>query len=558
MSEHLTIEEAAQRLGISRATARRWAAGGKIAASRSGKQWIVDGAQLAGRGNPGRPDRWADAAATALRHVQAKDLVDVPVPDILRCADEIADKDGVLTRARARLAEKAPRAAVDVNVDKGAIFTRRMTILDIEDRVAYQAAVASFADRIDARTSPSVFSARLANDRRYFTKHSSKQWTKWRASTLRELVPDHEWLVETDLTSYFDTIRHRQLIADIEALNVDSETVAAIREMLRKWAHTDGLGLPQGPDASRVLGNLFLLPIDDAMVNPEWHYSRFMDDVRIVTGSKASAIRAMRQFQQECQIRGLIVSAAKTKLRHGEEARRSLEGSSHLAGIDYLLNANVSKLARRELRSVLKEALKADMDINSREAKFSLYRLGKIRDGGVLDEVLARLEDLAPIASVVASYLPPFIAEPKVVAGLTDFLCDPARSYSTHLATWLFAAMLEHPGPLPASWINEASARMKNRNEPVYLRSVASVVTGRGGREIHIAWMKREIRQEHNPSMLRSLAVGLFWAGQLDRSTQKELTAQDPQLGQTIDYLQGRSRLPSLVFSKRLLTVRHV
>ena len=72
---------------------------------------------------------------------------------------------------------------------------------------------------------------------------------------------------------------------------------------------------------------------------------------------------------------------------------------------------------------------------------------------------------------------------------------------------------------------------------------------------MHISWMKREIRQEHNPSILRSFAVGLFWAGELDRSTRKELTAQAPQLGKTIDYLQGRNHVPSLVYSKRSLTV---
>ncbi len=240
---------------------------------------------------------------------------------------------------------------------------------------------------------------------------------------------------------------------------------------------------------------------------------------------------------------------------HGDEAKRSLEGSSQLAAIDYLLDANVSALARPQLRAVLKEALQTDMNINARDAKFSLYRLGKLRDRGVLDEVLARLEDLAPIASVVAAYLPPFITNSKVVDGLTAFLRDSARSYSAYLATWLFAAMLEHPGSLPDPWISEAFRRMEDRNQPVYLRGVASVVAGRGKRAAHISWMKREIRQEHNPSILRGFAAGLFWAGQLDRATRKELVAQAPQLGKTIAYLQGRNRVPSLIFSRRSLEI---
>jgi hypothetical protein len=482
-------------------------------------------------------------------------LVDVPVPDILRCADELHDREAVLEGACARLEEKAPRPAVEVDVDKGTIFTRRMTNLQMEDRIAFQAAVGSFADRIEARTSPAVFSARLSDSSDYFTKRSSDQWAKWRAATLKQLTPGKEWLVETDLSSYFDTIRHRQLIADIEALNVDSETVAAVREMLRKWAHADGIGLPQGPDASRVLGNLFLLPVDDAMQSEDWSYSRFMDDVQIVAASKPIAIQAMRRFQKECHVRGLIVSSAKTKLLFGEEARQSLEDSGRLAGIQYLLQANAASLARPELRAVLGEALGGEGDVNLREAKFSLYRLGQLRDDGVLGEVLARLEALAPIASVVAAYLPPFIEEPYVVEGLTRFLRDPTRSYSAHLATWLLAAMLEHPGTLPEAWVDVAARRLQDRNQPVYLRSVAAVVTGRSRRPAHTAWMKREILREHDPAVLRGLTVGLFWADQLDRATRKELIAQAPQLRKTIDYLQGRTRVPSLVFHRRFLKV---
>ena len=491
----------------------------------------------------------------ALIHVKKTDLVDVPVPDILRCADELIDEAAVIAAAQGRLEGGPPGPALEIPVDKGAIFTRRMTLLAMEDRVAFQAAVASFADRIEKRTSDSVYSARLSEDPRYFTKRSSEQWAKWRESSLSKLEPGSEWLVETDLTSYFDTIRHRQLIADIESLNADSRIIGVIREMLRKWAPTDGLGLPQGPNASRVLGNLFMLPIDEAMLNAGWRYSRFLDDVQIVTDSKPAAIQAMREFQRECGNRGLIVSSAKTKLLHGDEARKSLEGSGKLAAIEYFLNANAPRLARKQLKAVLKEALAPEMNINVREARFSLYRLGNLREPTVLTEVLNRLEDLAPIASVVAAYLPPFISEDIVEDGLAKFLSDPDRSYSAHLATWLLAAMLERPGPLPEPWVNEAARRMKNRNQPVYLRSVAAVVAGRGRRAMDIAWIKREIRQEHNPALLRSFAVGLFWAGELDRAVQKELVILAPQLQRTIGYLQGRTKVPSLVFSSRSLNV---
>lgn len=552
--EFLSIEEAALRLGISIATARRWAAAGKIPATKSGKQWVVDGSQLSGKRRRTRQQGGDELnLEMALRHVRSTDLAEAPVPDILRHADELDHHDLVLGAARRRLDGSGPGPPLEIEVDKSSIFTRRMTNLPLADRVAYQAAVSSFADRIEARTPPAVFSARLSGQDRYFLKRGPEQWANWRMNAFKKLAPGKEWLVASDLTSYFDTIPHQLLLAEIESLNVDSNIVAPLREMLREWGVTEGRGLPQGPNASRLLGNLFLLPVDEAMLEAGWDYSRFLDDIRIVTKSRADAVKAVRRLQRECQLRGLIVGAAKTQLLFGDEARESLVGSLQLAAVDYWFHAQVPELARSELKKILRQALRPEVNIDTRKARFSLWRLAMLRDGGVLGRVLARLEDLAPVASVVAAYLQPFISRGKVERGLVEFLTDSSRSYSPYLTTWLLAAMLEHPGPIPRDWAEQAFHRAQDRNEPDYLRCVAAVVLGRSERPSDVIWLKREIAREHDPGVLRAFAVGLHWAGQLDKTTQRRLTARSPEIKSTIEYLNGRSRLPSLVYRDRWL-----
>jgi excisionase family DNA binding protein len=552
--EYLTIDEAALRLGISIATARRWAANGRIPAVKSGKQWIVDGSGLTGKRRPPRSStRLTDDLDQALRYVRHTDLAETPVPDVLRHADELENEAAILAAARSRLEGAGPGVAIEIDVDKTPFFTRRMTGLHLEDRIAYQAAVASFADRVESRTSPSVYSARLSEDPRYFFKKGTTEWAKWRKGTLGKLVPGHEWLVSTDLTSYFDTISHRLLLADVEALGADRHVVSALREMLREWSGTEGTGLPQGPNASRLLGNLFLLPVDEAMLSADWEYSRYLDDIRIVTETRADAVRALRQLHRECQTRGLIISSSKTELLHGEKAKDSLVGSLRLSNVEYLLKSQVPDLAREELKSILEQALNPEVAIDVRNAKFSLWRLTQLREPDVLPLVLARLEDLAPVATVVAAYLQPFIAEKAVITGVASFLRDPSRSYSQYLCTWLFAAMLEHPGPQPQAWTDQALKRVKDRNQPDYLRAVAAAVVGRGRRTGDISWMRKEISREHNPVVLRGFAVALFWAGRLDGPTGKRLASGRPHLKRTVDYLKGRTRLPSLVSTRRWL-----
>lgn len=557
LDSHLTIEEAATRLGVSVATARRMAADGRIPATKSGKQWIVDGSRFP-EGRPRRraPTRPAADVATALRHVRTTDLAEAWVPDVLRHADVLADEPAVLAAAASRLQGAPPGMASEVEIDKTVIFTRFGTLLDVADRVAYQAAVASFASRVDSQTPDEVFSARLSTNPRYFLKHGTKQWAAWRDYVRGQVERGDEWLVETDLTAYFDTIPHRLLVAEVESFNADPAVVAAINDMLRAWVLVPGYGLPQGGNASRFLANLYLLPVDRVMLASGWKYSRFLDDVRIAAPTKSDAIRAIRQFQKECRVRGLIVSSGKTRLLHGTEAIASLATDHDLAAASYLMDTNLSALARKELKMILRRALRDDARLDVRRARFSLWRLARLREGGVVRQVLNQLENLAPIASVVAAYLRPFIQRKSVINALAAYLNDPVRCQSSYMATWLFAAMLEHPGKLPASWASVAAQRVKDRNEPVYLRGVAALVLARGELAADVAWIKSECRREHDPAMLRAYAVALHWVHQLDKGTQGHLVQRVPTLSATLAFLKGRQALPSLVFSGTRLILR--
>jgi excisionase family DNA binding protein len=554
LSDFITVDEAATRLGVTVDTVRRKARTGAIAAKKQGNQWLIDKTKLPAP----RPKRQRSAVVdvkTALNHVRALDLKETFVPDVLRFADVLDDEPSLLRAARSRFQGTDVGAARRIEVDKTPFFTRPGTALALEDRVAYQAAVASLAPAVEAATPSCVFSARLSTDKRYFSKRGATQWAAWRKHVLAEIDAGHDWMIKTDLTSYFDVIPHRKLAAEIAAFAPDDDVKGALDGMLRRWAHVPGHGLAQGPNASRLLGNLYLLPVDRAMLAAGFKYSRFMDDVRIVATTKADAVAGIRLFERECRARGLIVSAGKTALLHGADARRDLQDDKERAAAAYFMEVHATTIARRSLKKILGKALRREGSIDVRGATFSLWRLAQLLEPSVLTRVLNRLEDLAPLASVVAAYLRPFISRPRVVNGLARFFADPQRSYSPFLGTWLFAAMLEHPGTLPSAWADQAAARVKDRNAPSHLRSVAAVVMARGRRAADIDWIKAEIAAEHDPEVLRGYAVALHWVGALDRATQKQLIGVAPSLAVTMRYLAGRTQLPSLVATGQMLKV---
>ena len=555
--DYLTVEEAAELLGVSVATIRRRAASGALAAIKSGKQWLIDVKEL-----PTEPFRLGQTISPpaqvdlpkALSHLRSLDFSELWVPDILRYEDQVAAADQILALAARRFYGDPPGSAIEVDVAKTPFFTRSAVIISLDDRIAYQAAVGALAQQASALTPESVFSARISSDPRYFLKKGTDMWLAWHKHVRDEIKSGKPWMIKTDLVSYFDHIPHSLLLDEVSSLNPDSKVTEAIRQMLAMWAVVPGIGIPQGPNASRLLGNIYLFPVDRSMIAAGYSYCRYMDDIRIIGQTRAEVTAGMRLLEIECRRRGLVVSPAKTELLSGEDA---LADGSHPDRdmARYFLGIGNLPEARHLLKGILWEALKDDGHLDASAARFSLWRLTMIRDRTILRTVIDHLQDLAPAATVVAAYLRHFLEKDYVVKGLAAFLSDPARCYSTYLVTWLFASMLEGRGRLPDEWIRHAERYCKDRNQPAYLRAIAASVFSRSGRPADAAWLKAEAMREWDPMLLRGYAVALHRANGLDERTAQFLASKSPMLGWTIDYLKDRQSLPSLLDRDRLISL---
>lgn len=494
----------------------------------------------------------------AFANVRAEDVKQIWVPDVLRHGDYLLEPELVLVEARRRIDSRSFGAATPVLEDKTRLLHRRGLLLDLPDMVAYQAIVSSFAQLVEDKTLDAVFSARL-EDRdgsEFFTKRGAWQWMAWRKHLLGQLEAGGEFVVETDLTAFFDCIRHELLTAELKSLGVGQDVHRLLKTMLDTWGRVKSLGLPQMPNASRLLANLYLLPVDAQMVGAGWRYSRFLDDVKIVVESESEAVAAVAQFQTLCAERGLIVSSGKTAVIAREPAIEHLSEHPEFALAEYLVQSNEPGPARDTLRKIFAEAVPEDGPIDKRKLKFSLYRLGLLRDSTILPTVTSRLADLGPAASVVSSYLAGHIEAHGVESSLAGFLADGDRSRSQHLTSWVFAAMAERSGPIPDEWIHQARRRLDDRNGPPYLRSVAAVIVLRGGDAADIRNAKREISTEPNDMVVRGYAVGLHWVNELTKPVCEALVARG--LGSTRTYLQGRGSLPSMIGGVRLIDVRPV
>ena len=475
--EYLTVEEISARFGVPVSTVRRWCSDGTLPAEKNGRQWLVRDDELPASPPRSRTRKRSTTAQSspydvgrALQHVMSLDLREPWVPDVLDFQDVPLDDD-LLSRVSQRLNDSVVSPATEIPIPKTPFFTRSAVLLTLEDRVSYQAVVGSFAAKAEAQTYSGVYSARLPakSGRYFFRQKGTDAWLAWRKAVQREFESGAEWLIKTDLTAYFDTISHDLLLNEVIALNVPGRTAGLLRTMLRSWAIVPGQGIPQGPNASRLLGNLYLHPVDRAMAEARYRYFRYLDDVYIVASTKKEATAAIRLFERECRLRGLLVSSSKTIPFQGKEAQEEIGGASELDAAQYLMDSDQIPEARKELRKILKNALHDDGRIDVRSARFSIWRLTLLRESSFLIPVLSRLEDLAPVATVAMTYLRKFLTRRQVIRGLTEFLRDEERTSSPYMMVHVLALVLDHPGPLPREWVAAARGFSRDRNQPVYL-----------------------------------------------------------------------------------------
>jgi len=365
---------------------------------------------------------------------------------------------------------------------------------------------------------------------------------------LKALQENNAWLVRTDLVAYYDTIHHQALFSDIDSMNPDPMVATALKSMIKRWTNERDVGIPQGPEASAVLANLYLLPVDRVMDDGDWQYFRYMDDIRIVAPTRNRAMEALRLFERETRRRGLILSSTKTHVQDTAEAVKSIVDRK-LDAAAYLWQSRRIEEVQVMLRALVEETLEREGEPDARRLRFSLYRLRALRDRKAVREVLSNLERLSLLAKQVLEYLREWLPNPAVIDYLDGYLNDPNRNASAYMASWLIAGLIDLNQPPSDSLSRYCRRTMRDRNLPYYLRTLAANLFALSRSPSDLVFIKTELHSEFDPNMIRGYLVALARVGALNRSVTRGLVARAPELQRTLNYLEGRAKLPYLVYA---------
>lgn len=137
-----------------------------------------------------------------------------------------------------------------------------------------------------------------------------------------------DWVVDIDITKFFDHVNHDILMGRIGKTIRDKRVLQLIGKYLRRGAMVEGIvmvsveGTPQGGPLSPLLANIYLDALDKELEKRGHAFCRYADDCNIYVGSEAAAERTLTSIQNwiEKHLR-LKVNAVKSGRGRVEERK---------------------------------------------------------------------------------------------------------------------------------------------------------------------------------------------------------------------------------------------
>jgi RNA-directed DNA polymerase len=121
------------------------------------------------------------------------------------------------------------------------------------------------------------------------------------AEAKTHLEAGHEWVVDLDLSRFFDRVHHERLLARLEQFGVeDRRVLKLVRRMLKAdVVLPDGVvvstpeGTPQGGPLSPLLSNVVLDELDQEFTRRGYRFVRYADDTNVYVRSERAGQRVM-------------------------------------------------------------------------------------------------------------------------------------------------------------------------------------------------------------------------------------------------------------------------
>ena len=254
------------------------------------------------------------------------------LPDIDEWADFIAAPELVHQRLINRLQEgRCPSVAHTFPLPKiGRDEVRKMAWLNPYDDLLLRIIVGRVALAVEAALGADVFSYRLADGPPAWSVRHERVSHRLLRRRARELYSAARCnaIAVADVKNYYPSIEQSILTDALLEANSPPGAVQLIGEMLRDLKHMGAPGgLPIGPEASGVLGNIVLLGLDKAISCHVQGHLRYTDDSRMFLQAESQWPEIYETYVSSVSGLGLGVNPSKVAVypKGSEDAENAIQ-----------------------------------------------------------------------------------------------------------------------------------------------------------------------------------------------------------------------------------------
>lgn len=278
---------------------------------------------------------------------------------------------------------------------------RPFSLLSIEDQIVYQAMANVMVPELlrkrrkfELKTVFSNIFSDAPKTNIYLLQNWKYGYHHFKENIKQNFENGEIFTAHFDLAAFFDTIDHNTLTIPVMRKN-NTQYGELLQNALKTWSNTTDAkskkilhGIPQGPVASIVFSELFLISIDEEMSFKDgYSYSRYVDDIVIQGKTKNAVLRAIISLEKLCKEKGFIPQSSKFDIFIAESADKAIGKRPSLTDDEKELMFGTPDIMKNEfeaafnkdnfdgskIRYILKAYRKSDVLFQSILEKFNDY-----------------------------------------------------------------------------------------------------------------------------------------------------------------------------------------